>query len=164
MNRNGDGLRLALVRPAIVALSRALPYVPDRLLLRFVYRSVSTVPYPDGRDFLARMFYVAKEVLSTRSVNCRNKVIYNFLNILRQVVAKCGAHATHPGGETVITELKEALDDYARRYGEIADKVWQEEYLTDGKRLYTDLPSTDEATRRLQEAEARFGRACDSHE
>jgi len=80
------------------------------------------------------------------------------------VVAKCGAHATHPGGETVITELKEALDDYARRYGEIADKVWQEEYLTDGKRLYTDLPSTDEATRRLQEAEARFGRACDSHE
>lgn len=468
MNRNGDGLRLALVRPAVMALSRTLPYVPDKLLLGFVYRFVSTVPYPDGRYFLSRMFYVAKKVLSGRSVNCRNKVIYNFLgnsivlgharrmrfkeeegfqppyflvlsptmrcnlncygcyagsytqkddleteivddimrqskelgmffmtisggepfvrpdllelfakhndmyfqvytngtlidekmadklvelgnvfpaisvegfkketdrrrglgtfekitgamdrlkergvpfgfsatvirenneflvseefvdfyvekgcllgwyfnyipigrkpdlslmptpeqriyrlerlremrktrpilladfwndgplvggciaggrrylhinakgdvepcvfvhfavdnikekslqdilhsdlfreirrcqpysknylrpcmiidnpHILREVVARCGAHPTHPGGETVITELKEALDDYARRYAEIADKVWQEEYLTDGKGLYTDLPSSDEATRRLQEAEARFER------
>ena len=475
MNRSGDGLRLALMRPAVVALSRALPYLPERLLLRFIYRFVSTVPYPGGRYFLSRMFYVAQKVLSTRSVNCRNKVIYNFLGnsivlgharrmrfeeeegfqppyflvvsptmrcnlncygcyagsytkkddletevvddimrqskelgmyfmtfsggepfirqdildlaakhndmyfqvytngtlidekmadklvelgnvfpaisvegfkketderrgpgafekitgamdrlkergvpfgfsatvtrennefvvseefvdfymqkgcllgwyfnyipigrkpdlslmptpeqriyrlerlrelrktrpilladfwndgplvggciaggrrylhinakgdvepcvfihfavdnikekslldilrsdlfkeirrrqpysknylrpcmiidnpyILRQVVAKCGAHATHPGGETVITELKDALDNYARRYAEIADKVWQEEYLTDGKRLYADIPSRDEATKRLQgRARAGLPGASDFHQ
>ena len=49
--------------------------------------------------------------------------------VLRDIVAETGAYPTHPGAEGVITDLAKQLDDYSRSYREIADKVWEEEYV-----------------------------------
>lgn len=49
--------------------------------------------------------------------------------ILREAVTEGGAHPTHLGSESIITTLAPQLDEYARRYGEIADKAWSEEYV-----------------------------------
>ncbi len=54
--------------------------------------------------------------------------------VLREVVAKSGAHPTHPGADTIITQLKDQLDEYARAYHEIADPAWEEEWA--GRRAY----------------------------
>lgn len=48
--------------------------------------------------------------------------------ILREVVSLCHAHPTHPGADTIISELAPAMDQYASAYGEIVDPVWAEEY------------------------------------
>jgi radical SAM protein with 4Fe4S-binding SPASM domain len=48
--------------------------------------------------------------------------------VLRECVAQCGAHATHPEAEGVLTELAPDLDEYGEEYGRLADKVWMEEY------------------------------------
>jgi len=48
--------------------------------------------------------------------------------VLRNAVAKCHAHPTHPGAETLVTDLKKPIDQYAREYRAIADEVWEKEY------------------------------------
>jgi len=49
-------------------------------------------------------------------------------NILRETVKEGNAHPTHKGSDSIITTLAPALDEYAKKYGEIADKAWKEEY------------------------------------
>ena len=49
-------------------------------------------------------------------------------DVLRETVAKYHAYATHPGAETLITDLRDQIDEYARSYRAIADRVWEEEY------------------------------------
>jgi len=48
--------------------------------------------------------------------------------ILREVVAEAGAHPTHPGSDSIITTLAPEIDEYARTYGEVANRAWREEY------------------------------------
>jgi hypothetical protein len=84
-----------------------------------------------------------KEVISSpffRSIQKRQPYNDNLLmpcmlidapQVLREIVAETGAHPTHPGAEALITSLAAKVDQYARRYGEIADRVWEEEYLAD---------------------------------
>jgi len=50
-------------------------------------------------------------------------------HVLREIVAETGAYPTHPGAESVITDLAKQLDDYSCSYGRIADKVCNEEYV-----------------------------------
>lgn len=38
--------------------------------------------------------------------------------VLREVVAKTGAHGTHPGATTMVNEFAQALDKYAEEFGE----------------------------------------------
>jgi MoaA/NifB/PqqE/SkfB family radical SAM enzyme len=49
-------------------------------------------------------------------------------HVLREAVREGGAHPTHKGSESIITTLAPALDEYAKKYGEIADRAWNEEY------------------------------------
>jgi len=49
-------------------------------------------------------------------------------HILREAVEEGGAHPTHPGSESIITTLAPAIDEYAKAYGDIADRAWEEEY------------------------------------
>ncbi len=49
-------------------------------------------------------------------------------DVLREVVAKYRAHPTHEGAETLVTDLKDEIDRYAREYRAIADDVWEREY------------------------------------
>lgn len=49
-------------------------------------------------------------------------------DVLRQAVARYHAHPTHPGAETLVTNLKHEIDEYASSYRAIADDVWEREY------------------------------------
>ena len=51
-------------------------------------------------------------------------------HVLREIVEAVGAKPSHEGADTIATELVDWLDDYAERYHEIADKVWNEEYAS----------------------------------
>ncbi|MFC1715941.1 hypothetical protein ACFL6S_19885 [Candidatus Poribacteria bacterium] len=44
---------------------------------------------------------------------------------MRAVIAKHGAHATHEGAETLITEMAEHLDRYSVEYAKLADEAWK---------------------------------------
>jgi len=46
--------------------------------------------------------------------------------VLREVVKEGGAHPTHVGAETIITELAESIDQYAAEYGTLADLAWKQ--------------------------------------
>ena len=48
---------------------------------------------------------------------------------MRDIVAETGAYPTHDCAETVVGCLAKPLDKYAGDYKEIADKVWEEEYV-----------------------------------
>jgi MoaA/NifB/PqqE/SkfB family radical SAM enzyme len=48
--------------------------------------------------------------------------------VLRDAIVKCHAYPTHPGAETLVTDLKDEIDEYARKYRAIADEVWEKEY------------------------------------
>ena len=62
--------------------------------------------------------------------------------ILREAVEEGSAHPTHENSESIITSLAPAIDEYAKRYGEIADKAWTEEY---GEMVYKGhLPLVNE--------------------
>jgi MoaA/NifB/PqqE/SkfB family radical SAM enzyme len=39
-----------------------------------------------------------------------------------------GVYSTHVGADAIFTTLSEQMDDYAGRYGEIADEVWVQEF------------------------------------
>jgi MoaA/NifB/PqqE/SkfB family radical SAM enzyme len=48
--------------------------------------------------------------------------------ILRELVFKYGARPTHPGAESILTDLAEQIDRNARRYKELADAEWETFY------------------------------------
>jgi MoaA/NifB/PqqE/SkfB family radical SAM enzyme len=62
-------------------------------------------------------------------------------NILREAVEEGGAHPTHYGSESIITTLAPALDEYAKNYGKIADRAWEEEYENNTYRGHVSLVS-----------------------
>lgn len=50
--------------------------------------------------------------------------------VMRRIIAECDCRFTHPGAEEIFTELADRMDAYAARWGELAERVWAEEYLT----------------------------------
>ncbi|QEM68440.1 radical SAM protein [Geobacter sp. FeAm09] len=46
----------------------------------------------------------------------------------RELFASEGAYATHEGADEIFTGLADSMDDYSRRYGEIADEAWEAEF------------------------------------
>jgi len=49
--------------------------------------------------------------------------------VMREVIEKNHPYFTHPGAEEIYTFRSKYMDRYAERYGELADRVWKEEYL-----------------------------------
>jgi MoaA/NifB/PqqE/SkfB family radical SAM enzyme len=49
-------------------------------------------------------------------------------HVMRDVIQKTGARFTHPGAEEIYTVHGERMNAYAARWGELADRVWKEEY------------------------------------
>jgi len=45
--------------------------------------------------------------------------------VLRELVAKTGAHPTHENADTLLRSLAPQLDRYAARYGRLADETWK---------------------------------------
>jgi len=48
---------------------------------------------------------------------------------MRDVIHKTGARFTHPGAEEIYTAQKDRMDAYAENWGQLADRVWEEEYI-----------------------------------
>jgi len=46
----------------------------------------------------------------------------------RELFSTEGVYPTHEGADTIFTGLAGSMDDYCRRYGEIADQVWEKEF------------------------------------
>lgn len=49
--------------------------------------------------------------------------------VMREVIAANHPYFTHPGAEEIYTFRSKYMDRYAERYGDLADRVWREEYL-----------------------------------
>jgi len=55
-------------------------------------------------------------------------------HVLREVIAENHPYFTHPGAEEIFTTKSKQMDEYAARWGKLADKVWRNEYNPDGMR------------------------------
>lgn len=49
--------------------------------------------------------------------------------VMRRVIQETGARFTHPGAEEIYTRRRGEMDAYAASWGELADRIWHEEYL-----------------------------------
>jgi hypothetical protein len=49
----------------------------------------------------------------------------------RELFASEGAYPTHEGADEIFVGLAECMDDYSSSYAEIADPVWEEEFMDD---------------------------------
>jgi MoaA/NifB/PqqE/SkfB family radical SAM enzyme len=47
----------------------------------------------------------------------------------REVIEESNAYFTHPGAEEIVTDMAKDMDQYAARFGVLAEKIWEEEYL-----------------------------------
>ncbi|MHB1661822.1 MAG: radical SAM protein [bacterium] len=70
---------------------------------------------------------IRKEQIGVKN-RLRPCMIIDHPKILRKVVAEGGAKATQDGGESIITELKDKMDEYSQSYAKIADEAWKEEF------------------------------------
>ena len=50
-------------------------------------------------------------------------------HVFREVIKETKPYFTHKGAEEIVTSLKNEIDEYAAQYGNLADKIWKEEYL-----------------------------------
>jgi hypothetical protein len=62
-------------------------------------------------------------------------------HIFREVIEETKPYFTHKGAEEVVTRMREEMDEYAARYGVLAEKVWGEEYLKQPS-VTTSCPSS----------------------
>ncbi|MBC7288704.1 MAG: radical SAM protein [Armatimonadetes bacterium] len=83
-------------------------------------------------------------------------MIIDHPHILREIVAETGARATDVGGEKLLTEKAAGLDDYARRWAEIADRAWEQEDYSWAKR--GGLMDAEEAVRQQEAAQMQMAK------
>jgi hypothetical protein len=50
-------------------------------------------------------------------------------HVMRELIEETKPYFTHPGAEEIYTTKRHEMDTYAKRFGELADQVWQNEYL-----------------------------------
>jgi MoaA/NifB/PqqE/SkfB family radical SAM enzyme len=50
-------------------------------------------------------------------------------HVMRQVIEETNAYFTHPRAEEIYTTKSHEMDAYAKRFAQLADRVWQNEYM-----------------------------------
>jgi len=63
-----------------------------------------------------------------------------------------GVYPTHPGAETLFTDLASAMDEYAAEYGKLADKAWAEHQVRPVRKIEVQTPEGE-----FREVEALAG-------
>ncbi|RKY00530.1 MAG: radical SAM protein, partial [Spirochaetes bacterium] len=54
----------------------------------------------------------------------------------RDIALKHAKYFTHPGAESLFTVLAKDIDEYAKKYGQLADKAWNEKVnISEGKKM-----------------------------
>jgi len=94
----------------------------------FVHFAVDNIKQKTLFEVLNSKFFWA---IRKRQPYCPNLLrvcmIVDNPHILRTAVKEGGAYPTHPGADSIIKELRDKIDEYAKQYGKLADKVWKEE-------------------------------------
>ncbi len=95
----------------------------------FVHFAADNIKEKSLEEVLTSDFFMAFRKRQPYSHNhLRPCSIIDSPQVLRDIVAECGAYATHEGAETIVTDLAKDLDKYSDDYGKIADPVWAQEY------------------------------------
>ncbi|HHY33389.1 MAG TPA: radical SAM protein [Firmicutes bacterium] len=95
----------------------------------FVHFAVDNIKNTTIADVLKSPFFMdIKSRMPLNQNHLRPCMIIDNPWVLREVVARHGAHPTHEGADCVITVLARALDEYAEAYGRIAEVAWEKEY------------------------------------
>lgn len=55
-------------------------------------------------------------------------MIIDHPNVYRDVCRMPGVYFTHQGAENIVEGFAEKIDDYSVKWGELADKAWEENY------------------------------------
>lgn len=56
-------------------------------------------------------------------------------HVMREVIAETKPYFTHPGAEEIYTIKSAEMDEYARRFGEFADVLWNTEYAHEAETI-----------------------------
>jgi len=93
----------------------------------FVHFAVDNIKEKSLMDVVKSPFFTAiRDRQRVNNVNpLRPCMIIDHPETLRQVVQEFGAHPTHDGAETLITEMADHLDQYSVEYGKLADEAWK---------------------------------------
>jgi MoaA/NifB/PqqE/SkfB family radical SAM enzyme len=78
----------------------------------------------------SKLFRCIRNRQPHNSNHLRPCMIIDNPRIYREVMEECGAYFTHPGAEEVVTDMAKDMDEYAAKFGNYADKIWQEEYVS----------------------------------
>lgn len=81
-------------------------------------------------------------------------------HVLREVIQENHPYFTHPGAEEIYTVKSKQMDEYAARWGKLADEVWKNEYYPDGTRKVDPLEleeAQDKSSRDFQEYASQCG-------
>jgi len=95
----------------------------------FVHFAVDNIKEKSLREVLASAFF--RDICRRQPYDenlLRPCMIIDHPRVLRDLVRRHGARPTHPGAEMVTGELAEDLNDYARRWSDIAEESWHREY------------------------------------
>jgi ribosomal protein L31 len=78
------------------------------------------------------MSQLFRDIRSRQPHNCnhlRPCMIIDNPHVMREVIEENHPYFTHPGAEEIYTFRSKYMDNYAKKYAELADVVWKEEYL-----------------------------------
>lgn len=75
--------------------------------------------------------------------------------VSRTVFSMPGVYATHPGAETLFTDLASEMDRYSAEYCKFADKTWAEHPVRPVRK--TEVPNGEKGPESLHELEAAAG-------
>jgi len=95
----------------------------------FCHYAVDNIRRTTLRDALASpLFRKIREKQGEHDNLLRPCMLIDHPEVGRELFRSEGAYPTHEGAEEIFTDLADSMDDYSRKYGEIADVVWDEEF------------------------------------
>jgi hypothetical protein len=76
-------------------------------------------------------------------------------HVMRELIEETKPYFTHPGAEEIYTTRSHQMDAYAKNFSELADLVWQNEYMKDQDKL-----SNKEIARPYNDILPKFNMIC----
>lgn len=74
------------------------------------------------------LFRTIRDVQGRHDNLLRPCMLIDHPDVGRELFRSEGAYATHEGADAIFGPLGEEMDDYARRYGELAEPAWEREF------------------------------------
>jgi len=99
----------------------------------FCHFAVDNIKEKSLRDALQSDFFKAIQARQPYTDNLlRPCMLIDCPDVLEEVVREHGARPTHPGAETLLTELRDPIRQYSAAYACYADRAWEKDYIAKG--------------------------------